>query len=64
MSQIPAKQRMLPPGVYTPVISLFKDSPRQELDLDAMYKHTQHLVKAGMHGLVLQGETLTNCAPG
>jgi len=46
---------MLPAGVYTPMISLFKDSPRQELDLEAMYKHCQHVVKSGMHGLVYQG---------
>jgi len=55
VSSIPVKTRMLPPGVYTPVLSLFKDTPRQELDLDAMYKHCEHLVKSGMHGLVYQG---------
>lgn len=54
-STIPPKQRMLPAGVYTPLISLFDDSPRQNLDLDAMYKHCQHVVKSGMHGLVYQG---------
>lgn len=46
---------MLPPGVYTPVISLYKPTKTQELDLDAMYKHCQYLVRGGQHGLVYQG---------
>lgn len=46
---------MLPPGVYTPVISLYQATKTQELDLDAMYKHCQYLVRGGMHGLVYQG---------
>jgi 4-hydroxy-2-oxoglutarate aldolase len=50
---------MLPPGVYTPVISLYKPTKTQELDLDAMYKHCQYLVRGGMHGLVYQGNNLT-----
>lgn len=47
---------MLPPGVYTPVISLYKPTKYQELDLEAMYKHCQYLVRGGMHGLVYQGK--------
>lgn len=54
-SDIPAKAKMLPPGVYTPVISLYKPTKGQELDLDAMYAHCQYLVRNGMHGLVYQG---------
>lgn len=49
---------MLPPGVYTPVISLYKATKAQELDLEAMYKHCQYLVRGGMHGLVYQGNAL------
>ncbi|KAH7071074.1 dihydrodipicolinate synthase [Paraphoma chrysanthemicola] len=51
----PAKATMLPPGVYTPVISLYKATSEQDLDLEAMYAHCQHLVRAGQHGLVYQG---------
>ena len=54
-STIAAKAKPLPKGVYTPVLSLYKNTPRQELDLDAMYKHCQYLVKGGQHGLVYQG---------
>ena len=50
-----AKAKQLPPGVYTPVITLYKDAPSQPVDLEAMYKHGQHLVRAGMHGLVYLG---------
>jgi 4-hydroxy-2-oxoglutarate aldolase len=54
-STIEAKSLMLPPGVYTPVISLYKPTKTQEIDHDAMYKHAQYLVRAGQHGLVYQG---------
>lgn len=54
-SQIPAKAKMLPQGVYTPILSLYQATPRQEIDLDAMYAHCQHMLRAGVHGLVYQG---------
>ncbi|KAF2112215.1 dihydrodipicolinate synthase [Lophiotrema nucula] len=54
-STIPKKSIMLPPGVYCPVISLYKSTKTQETDLDAMYKHCQYLVRSGQHGLVYQG---------
>ncbi|KAF2180416.1 dihydrodipicolinate synthase [Zopfia rhizophila CBS 207.26] len=54
-STIPAKARPLPPGVYCPVISLYKSTKTQEIDHDAMYKHCQYLVRGGLHGLVYQG---------
>ena len=54
-STVGDKKVMLPPGIYTPVISLYKPTKTQELDLDAMYKHCQYLVRAGQHGLVYQG---------
>ncbi|KAL1839954.1 hypothetical protein VTK73DRAFT_3876 [Phialemonium thermophilum] len=49
------KAKPLPPGVYTPVITLYDDSPQQAVHLEAMYKHCQYLVASGMHGLVYLG---------
>lgn len=54
-SQIANKSKPLPPGVYCPVISLYKTTPRQEIDLDAVYKHYKYLVVGGLTGLILQG---------
>ncbi|KAB2575224.1 Dihydrodipicolinate synthetase-like protein [Lasiodiplodia theobromae] len=54
-STIAAKARPLPAGVYCPVITLYKNTPLQEIDLDAMYKHCQYLVRGGQHGLVYLG---------
>ncbi|KAG9256551.1 dihydrodipicolinate synthase [Emericellopsis atlantica] len=55
-SNIAAKASPLPPGVYTPVVTIYDpSSPSQPVDHDAMYKQCQHLVKAGMHGLVYLG---------
>ncbi|KAJ5786756.1 uncharacterized protein N7503_011968 [Penicillium pulvis] len=54
-STIAAKSKCPPPGVYPPVISLYKPTPRQEIDLDASYKFFQHLIRGGVHGLVLAG---------
>jgi 4-hydroxy-2-oxoglutarate aldolase len=50
-----AKAKPLPPGVYTPVITIYDDTPEQGINLDAMYKHCQYLVNAGCHGLVYGG---------
>ena len=49
------KAKPLPPGVYTPVITIYDESAEQNVNLDAMYKHCQHLVNSGMHGLVYLG---------
>ncbi|ORX92642.1 dihydrodipicolinate synthase [Clohesyomyces aquaticus] len=54
-SSIPAKAKMLPPGVYCPVITLYRPAKTQEIDLEAMYTHCQYLVRGGQHGLVYQG---------
>lgn len=54
-SAISPKSKPLPPGVYCPVISLFKGTPRQEIDYDASYKFFTHLIRSGIHGLVLAG---------
>ncbi|ORY65995.1 uncharacterized protein BCR38DRAFT_340364 [Pseudomassariella vexata] len=50
-----AKAKPLPPGVYTPVITLYDGTPSQPVNHGAMYKHCQHLVNSGMHGLVYLG---------
>lgn len=50
-----AKAKSLPPGVYTPVITIYSDAPDQPVDLKAMYAHGQHLINSGMHGLVYLG---------
>jgi dihydrodipicolinate synthase/N-acetylneuraminate lyase len=54
-STIADKACPLPPGVYTPVLSLYEDTPTQDIDHAAMYKHAQYLVRGGMHGLVYHG---------
>ncbi|KAK2678562.1 DapA-like [Fusarium oxysporum f. sp. vasinfectum] len=55
-STIQAKAKPLPPGVYTPVVTLYKaDDPTQQVDHEAMHTQCQALIKAGMHGLVYLG---------
>ncbi|KAM0548075.1 hypothetical protein ACHAPJ_010133 [Fusarium lateritium] len=55
-STIQAKAKPLPPGVYTPVVTLYKaDDASQQVDYDAMKTQCQALIKAGMHGLVYLG---------
>jgi dihydrodipicolinate synthase/N-acetylneuraminate lyase len=54
-STIAAKSKPLPAGVYVPVISLYRPTPRQEIDLDAAYKHFTHMIRGGIHGIVLAG---------
>lgn len=52
---MPSKAKPLPPGVYTPVITLYDDTPLQPVNLDGMYKQCQYLVNSGLHGLVYLG---------
>jgi len=47
----------VPAGVWCPVVSLYKPTPRQELDLDATRTYFGHLISSGVNGLVLQGST-------
>ncbi|KAJ5925926.1 hypothetical protein N7454_007436 [Penicillium verhagenii] len=54
-STVAAKSKCLPPGIYPPVISLYKATLRQEVDLDASYKFFTHLIRGGVDGLVLAG---------
>ncbi|KAK1633320.1 dihydrodipicolinate synthase [Colletotrichum phormii] len=55
-STIAPKSKPLPPGVYTPIVTIYKaGDPLQPVDHDALYKQCQALVRAGMHGLVYLG---------
>ncbi|RDW57671.1 hypothetical protein BP5796_12472 [Coleophoma crateriformis] len=56
-SQIPNKSTPLPPGVYCPVLSLYKTTARQEIDLEASYNYFKFLILGGVTGLVLAGTT-------
>lgn len=56
-SKIAAKQSQLPSGVYCPVVSLYKPTRHQEIDLDASYKYFSFLIRGGVHALVLAGST-------
>lgn len=46
----------VPPGVWCPVISIYKDED-QSIDLDASEIYFSHLIRGGINGLVLQGST-------
>lgn len=54
-STIAPKATPLPEGVYCPVLTLYKNTRLQEIDLDTMYLHCQYLVRTGQHGLVYLG---------
>ncbi|KAK5789188.1 hypothetical protein VI817_008312 [Penicillium citrinum] len=54
-STIANKAKVIPAGIYVPVISLYKPTPRQEIDYDASYKLFSHLIRGGLDGLVLAG---------
>lgn len=56
-STVATKSKPIPPGIYCPVISLYKPTPRQEIDYDASYKFFSHLIRSGIDGLVLAGTT-------
>lgn len=47
----------VPAGVWCPVISLYKPTPLQELNLAATRTYFRHLISSGVNGLVLQGST-------
>lgn len=47
----------MPAGVWCPVVSLYTNTPRQELDLESSRKYFAHLIRGGVNGLVLQGST-------
>ncbi|PYI09604.1 aldolase [Aspergillus sclerotiicarbonarius CBS 121057] len=56
-SMVPAKSNPLPPGIFCPVISLFKSTRQQEVDYEASYKFFSYLIRSGVDGLVLAGTT-------
>ncbi|CEO59074.1 Putative Dihydrodipicolinate synthase [Penicillium brasilianum] len=56
-SSIAAKSEPIPQGIYCPVISLYRPTPRQEVDYEASYKFFLHLIRSGVDGLVLAGTT-------
>ncbi|OJJ48179.1 hypothetical protein ASPZODRAFT_112777 [Penicilliopsis zonata CBS 506.65] len=56
-SSIAPKAKAIPPGIYCPVISLYKTTARQEIDLEASYKFFSFLIRSGIDGLVLAGTT-------
>ena len=56
-SKIAPKHRPLPRGVYCPVVSLYKPTTRQEIDLDSSYNYFTYLIRGGVDALVLAGST-------
>jgi len=50
-------QSAIPPGVWCPVVSIYKDTAAQEIDLEASYKYFSYLINGGVNGLVVQGST-------
>ena len=56
-STLPPKAKQLPGGVFCPVVSLYRPTARQEIDLDASYKYFRYLIRGGCAGLVLAGST-------
>lgn len=57
MGSMTKQKSAIPAGVWCPVVSLYKNTPRQELDLEASRKYFAHLIRGGVNGLVLQGST-------
>lgn len=56
-STIAKKASPLPKGIYTPVLSVYTNTPEQDLDLDGSYKYFSYLIRGGVQGLVLAGTT-------
>lgn len=44
-------------GIHTPTITIFKDTPAQEIDIEANQKHILYLAQSGIHGALIQGST-------
>lgn len=49
--------KSLPAGIYVPVVTFFKATAEQELDIDTHVRHITMLAEAGVDGVVLQGST-------
>jgi hypothetical protein len=52
-----ATAKPLNAGIYCPVVSFFKDTPQQELDIETFTKHIEFLGRSGIEGVVVQGST-------
>ncbi|KAF8522439.1 dihydrodipicolinate synthetase family protein [Hysterangium stoloniferum] len=44
-------------GIHVPTITIFKDTPGQEIDIEANKKHMLYLAQAGVQGVLIQGST-------
>jgi 4-hydroxy-2-oxoglutarate aldolase len=44
-------------GIHVPTITIFKDTPGQEVDIEANKKHILYLAKSGVQGVLIQGST-------
>jgi len=44
-------------GIHVPTITIFKDTPAQEIDIEANKKHILYLAQSGIHGVLIQGST-------
>lgn len=49
--------RPLVDGIYSPTVTFFKDTPKQELDIPATSAHFEWQAKAGIKGIVVMGST-------
>lgn len=50
-------KKTLLPGIYVPIVTFFKDTIGQELDIETHVRHMKILAEAGVDGVVLQGST-------
>jgi 4-hydroxy-2-oxoglutarate aldolase len=44
-------------GIHVPTITIFKNTPAQEVDIEANKKHILYLAKSGVQGVLIQGST-------
>jgi len=44
-------------GIHVPTITIFKDTPAQEVDIEANKKHILYLAQSGVQGVLIQGST-------
>jgi len=44
-------------GIFVPTITVFKETPAQEIDVEANKKHILYLARSGVQGVLIQGST-------
>jgi dihydrodipicolinate synthase/N-acetylneuraminate lyase len=49
-------------GIHVPTITIFRDTPEQEIDIEANKKHILYLAQAGVQGVLIQGSTAEQVA--